>query len=76
MLSSLTALLVVVCHVAGLCTYALNGHMGKGICLLRTPLAWCIAVGEGVIWGLGANTWWVVSTIWSSASTWLVSRAK
>ena len=45
----------------------------RDLAALRAPLAWCITAGEGVIWGLGAKKWWIVSTIWASDSTCLVS---
>ena len=41
----------------------------------HAPLVWCITAVEGVIWGSGADTYFV-STICSSASTCLLSGAK
>ena len=35
----------------------------QDLAALRALLAWCITAGKGVIWGSGADTWWIVSTI-------------
>ena len=48
----------------------------RDLAALRVSLAWRITAGEGVIWVSGAETWWIVSTICSSASTCLLIGAK
>ena len=50
-----------------------RGH--PDLVALLMILAWCMTAGEGLVWGLGADTLWIVSAIWSSASNWLINGA-
>ena len=50
-------------------------HGQRDLDASRAPLVWCIMAGEGVIWGSGAGSCFVLK-ICSSASTCMVSGEK